>query len=742
MAEEWTQVWEDMRRSLLGMAPTPRPQGAEPTDVGEQAVPTLPTASSLAPALPTAEGLEEVATVPLADDFVSSEDNPSDRNADGSATSMVVEQAVAGLDSPAAPPLPSAPRRHWWQRESTLIIAMIVAGSAWFVQSSGLWARWTAPQAPAPDVVATFAGGQITLADVKAHLQLLDPGHTGETEYAPEEVMAVVENLVTEEMVRRWAAQRQPESEEDFQHAMEHITEDLNLQSLETQLHTGKILVGESEIQRYYNTNRAQFGDQTLNDVREQIRQQLVAEREQNYLENYIDQLKESASVTRYFALLKAPEPTEDELRRYYEENRQQYTLPRRVVVDELQFPAGEDETAARQAANDALLKLRSGVDFAAIPQDVPRAVVTTGIPVAEGARDRAWDAVVFALTEGELSDVFQVNDAFYLVRLQKRENTRVQTFEEVRPLVQAVVAPQVSEQWFAANASKTLFTIKSSRYTVGEFYREYQEFTPAIQAQFAGVTGMQDLAERLIERLLLVADANDQLLDVQNQPLADEARLQLMQQMLHQEEIDDQILVTDQDIAQFYEQNRDFLITSPQARIRYIRMGLGNSEDEATRARQRADEAYQKLKPGLFRRGEDFAVVAREYSEDPDTAANGGELPGWIGGNEDDILTQLQQHEFNDIALSLPAGEISEPFASGDSLYIVQVLERTDPQPMAPETARPLIEQVLRQQKHDEREAELQNRLLQEAGFEIYWPVLEDYIRQLQTNLSVTPAP
>jgi parvulin-like peptidyl-prolyl isomerase len=308
-----------------------------------------------------------------------------------------------------------------------------------------------------------------------------------------------------------------------------------------------------------------------------------------------------------------------------------------------------------------------------------------------------------------------------------------VQPLGDARPFILSAVEPQIRDDWFVANAGKTLFTLKSSRYTVGEFYREYQELPFTVQAQFAGSDGMKDLAERLIERLLLVADANDQLLDVEGQPQFDEARLQVLSQMLHQEEVDDQIDVTDEEILQFYEENQDIMTEPPQARIRYIRIGLGNSEEEAAAASQRADEVYEKLVPGLFQTGEDFAAVAQEYSEDPETAANGGELPRWIGGGED-ILAEIELHDFNDIVLSLPLNNITPPFQFGGSLYIVQIIERSEPKLMSLEEVRPLIEEILGQQQHDEREAELRETLLEQAGFEFYQPVLEEYLRQLPT--------
>lgn len=752
MAEGWKQVFEDMRAALLGKAPEmelPTVVTAEDSDqphldVLSETSDSPDEAEAVVPEAASIETLSELETETLTEivgDPTAVEPSSYHELANADSVQKVQtalpDEAVAIGSETTTLPAPGKTRPR--KREIVFTFIVLFIAGAWFVVSSGLWTRWTAPKAPAPDVVAAFDGGQITLADLEAHLIQLEGSEAGDFGHSPEEFLFVLQDMVMDELVSQWATEREPESEETFSHTMQHINEELNLQSLEGQLHEGDIPVAESEIQAYYNENRDLFGDQPLTAVREQIRQTLVAQQEQDYVANYIEQLRENASVTRFFELLDVTAPTEDDLRRYYEDNREKFALPRQVMVDELQFIIGEDETATRQAADDALLKLRSGADFSDIPGEVPAAVVTSGVTIFEGVRGDEWDTAVFALTNGELSDVFRAGDAFYIVRLQEKENARTQTFEEVRGLVETALAPQVMADWFAENANKTLFTIKSNRYTVGEFYQEYQELPFTMQAQFAGPEGMKDLAERLIERLLLVADANERLLDVENQDLAQEARLQILKQMLHQEEVDDKIEITDEDIQQFYEENQELMAFPSQARIRYIRIGLGNSADEAEAAQQRADEAYEKLNPGLFQQGEDFAVVAQEYSEDPETAANGGELPGWVGESED-ILAEFEMHPFHEAILNLRPDEISRPFEFGGSLYIVQVIERTEPETVGLEEARPFIEEILSQQKHSELEIQLQEQLLEQAEFEIYWPVLESYFQQLPTPIAPFP--
>lgn len=716
----WKQIWQDILYSLGGAPPSGDPELEldRPNDPAE----TNPGAVDL-PEL--ASGLDKPP------------EQPVPARVSGEPVNSTISSAERSADAPLVR-FPETIRRKIADLQPKqlgiyLFGLLLLAVGAWVVFGrSGLQARLTAPRPPAPDVVATFKGGQITLADVEAHLQLLVPEEFQELVQGQESFLFVVEDLVTEELVRIWAAERQPDQEEAFQHSMQHITDDINLDSFEIQLHSGSIPVAESEIQGYYDANRELFGELPLTEVREDIRQTLVSEREQEYIEDYIEQLKANASITRNFDLLEVPIPPEEDLRRYYDDNRDLLRLPRQASVTELEFPIGEDEAAARRAADDALLKLRSAASFEEVALASPGALLSGEMVVSEGMRDADWEAAVFQLTEGQIGRVFRAGQSFFVVQLNQLQPARTQTYEEVRELVLHEVGAQSSETWFNDKGGRTLFTLRGRQYSLGEFYQEYRELPPTTQALFAGTEGMTQLAELLIERLLLVSATYDQLLDVQNQPLVDEARLQVLIQMMDQEEVDDRIEITEEEIQQFYQQNAELLALPPQVRIRYVRIGLGSSQDEAERGRQRADEAYKKLVPGFFQSGAAFEEIALEYSEDPETAVNGGELPGWIG-ETDDVLAEIELHPFHEVVLPMRPGEISRPFDFGGSLYIVEVIERSEAEPLSPDQARPYIEQILTDQEHDQLSAQLQEGLLEQADLVIYRQVLLDYFEELE---------
>ena len=98
--------------------------------------------------------------------------------------------------------------------------------------------------------------------------------------------------------------------------------------------------------------------------------------------------------------------------------------------------------------------------------------------------------------------------------------------------------------------------------------------------------------------------------------------------------------------------------------------------------AQKKAEEEALKLAQEIKARldaGEDFAELAKEYSDDPGSRDQGGDL-GWFGKGQ-------MVEEFEKAAFSLEPGEISEPVRSPFGYHIIQVLEK-DPNRPRDETA------------------------------------------------------
>jgi peptidyl-prolyl cis-trans isomerase SurA len=104
-------------------------------------------------------------------------------------------------------------------------------------------------------------------------------------------------------------------------------------------------------------------------------------------------------------------------------------------------------------------------------------------------------------------------------------------------------------------------------------------------------------------------------------------------------------------------------MVTQTHARHILIRTSADISDEDA---RQTLIELKQRIKDG-----EEFADLANEYSDDPGSKIQGGDL-GWASPG-------TFVPEFERAMDSLTAGQISEPFKSQFGWHILQVLERRE---------------------------------------------------------------
>ena len=94
------------------------------------------------------------------------------------------------------------------------------------------------------------------------------------------------------------------------------------------------------------------------------------------------------------------------------------------------------------------------------------------------------------------------------------------------------------------------------------------------------------------------------------------------------------------------------------------------------------------------FEEGRSFANLARQYSDDPQTRDNGGEL-GWFQQGQ-------AVPEYEDAALALKPGQISAPVRSPYGLHIIR-LEESEP---------------ARQKSFDEVKGEVRDLLVEEEAY------------------------
>lgn len=143
------------------------------------------------------------------------------------------------------------------------------------------------------------------------------------------------------------------------------------------------------------------------------------------------------------------------------------------------------------------------------------------------------------------------------------------------------------------------------------------------------------------------------------------EVEERLMVQRLRERK-DFEVQITRREVEEFYRTYRDSLPEVKRAvRISHILMSVQPNPNAAEGAREKAEALLARL-----RKGEDFATLARNHSEDPGSAKNGGDLGTLERG---DLV-----REFEEVAFALEPGEISGAVRTQFGFHIIQLIEKT----------------------------------------------------------------
>jgi len=167
----------------------------------------------------------------------------------------------------------------------------------------------------------------------------------------------------------------------------------------------------------------------------------------------------------------------------------------------------------------------------------------------------------------------------------------------------------------------------------------------------------------------------------------------QLLIQRIVRRRVALRVTVTEEDIDQYLNANREKLETGLTFEARHILFlpQSGTGEDGWQAARRRAEDVYTRVMSG-----EDFGELAAEFSEDPATAKNGGRL-GILKRGE--LAADIEK-----AVLRLSPGEHSPPFRSevGYHLFELDSKETLAGEQLA--QARNQIRDILYRQKYDVR--------------------------------------
>jgi parvulin-like peptidyl-prolyl isomerase len=171
----------------------------------------------------------------------------------------------------------------------------------------------------------------------------------------------------------------------------------------------------------------------------------------------------------------------------------------------------------------------------------------------------------------------------------------------------------------------------------------------------------------------------------VKQQGLTDEQARQTIREQLVSRKVQDKIVkdvkVSDADIKQYYDTHKSQYVQPESREVRHI----------LVTKKALADSLYQQLK-----NGGNFAKLAKQYSKDPGSAANGGKLT---------VSKGQTVPQFDKTAFSLKTGQISQPVHTQYGYHIIQALSAVKASTTTTlAQVRASIRQQLEQQKKNDK--------------------------------------
>lgn len=232
---------------------------------------------------------------------------------------------------------------------------------------------------------------------------------------------------------------------------------------------------------------------------------------------------------------------------------------------------------------------------------------------------------------------------------------------------------------------------------------REFQEYLSQVPAKYAqdatGPEGRMALMERLVQKKLIMAEAIHSGFEMDRRYISEYEALvdKILSKNLIIMEVASKIRIPDKDVEEHFKK------FSEEVKARHILLALppGIAADKEKEIRENAQTVLERA-----RAGEDFATLAREYSDDPSRVDG-----GYLGYFTADSMAD----SFSTAAFSLKDGEISDLVQTEQGLHIIRVEEHRQ-RVLTDEVRRNIRDEVLLPRIQAEKFREYVNNLKKQA--------------------------
>ncbi len=160
-------------------------------------------------------------------------------------------------------------------------------------------------------------------------------------------------------------------------------------------------------------------------------------------------QMKTERKIGQIYAT--APKPSEDQIREYYEENKDKFRSDEQIRVAHIVKYVNwqTDEATAMQAMHEAHDQINSGVPFETVVDKYTDCADSGGDLgyVMRGQMVEEFEDAIFNLNPGQVSDVFRTRFGFHIAKVYDRRPPSIPELKEVRKQVTEELGEQLKEQ-------------------------------------------------------------------------------------------------------------------------------------------------------------------------------------------------------------------------------------------------------------------------------------------------------
>jgi parvulin-like peptidyl-prolyl isomerase len=187
-----------------------------------------------------------------------------------------------------------------------------------------------------------------------------------------------------------------------------------------------------------------------------------------------------------------------------------------------------------------------------------------------------------------------------------------------------------------------------------------------------------------------------------------DRMRRQYLAQRVIGQEVGRQVNIPEPDQMKYYEEHKAEFVRKEQVFLSLILI----STEGKTPEQVKAAEAKAKDVTARARKGEKFSDLVRDFSDDPETAKNGGSLPPFERG--------MQEKAIEDIVFKEKKGYVTDPIKVSQGFAILRIDERYDAGQASFEEVKNEIQDRLARPKMEPKIREFLTKLRAQAFLEI----------------------